>query len=718
MERAQGGGAMTKMWPDVLRDISCGALRASLVRGTNYDAVAVVSHIGGAEPWFCMPFGQRPAERLIAIDERNFLALASAGAAGDGFLMTVMDAVEQKVIAGPLKVDAASIYNQLVVSRGGTRLTCVKSFESPSWTLPDLQPEGVLVTPALNPAEAAVRDDGAIVVRCHGRQEVISESPPPNYHPLVLCIAADGQSFETFGQAVRRPYGDASVSLSRFALSPDGRTMVRPHDGSLFITGPDGEPAADLATIASGNDRERIAALERVQIHGVVEVWDAAPLAFRRRIVVRTLPMIDCFPPPRPMVESIGIGGERQAALKKLLRLRDGNWATKVLAAIGRPFAGKQPDARRAAAINAARADLDRIDNLRDALVRGQRALETAALMAPLAPYGAWTPDAPAMFHLEGARGLAWWHVFMPLLNTVRGEVAGWNSATEFRMTFADGKQRSVSIDGDLAEVADQPARTFLPAAFALDIEERAREFIDRSAVVTIELGGLDETSCIAAIEALARVIETEPARALWGREMNVRFRHAGGVLTEEAFFEHVAASCPGAAAALPRLLAVLDEVEMGGEGVWSTEMVSAGGFPALALALLDPCAFEHLEGYFGRRDPGHEPHGIEQVFPALAPFTTMEGVRFGLRRMLDEQHGGPGGSDETVARRLIADARSVSTPHAFLEAMDHEYEFMLALWDREDIDRYKADARSVLAKAVDQAKPWDRQLRQLLKQS
>jgi hypothetical protein len=144
---------------------------------------------------------------------------------------------------------------------------------------------------------------------------------------------------------------------------------------------------------------------------------------------------------------------------------------------------------------------------------------------------------------------------------------------------------------------------------------------------------------------------------------------------------------------------------------VWSDEFTSASGYPALALAKLDPNAWDALDGYFSRRDASHEPHGLSFIWPALAPFKTPAAFRCGLRWLIDEELNGQG-DDGTMAHRLVSDARDALLPEEFFREVQNAVANVRS--SNESAQVLDVVLRPLVA-AIDDNNDWDRRLRRLL---
>src|SRR5262249_46271036 len=144
--------------PHILRHITCGPLSAYIVRGEDvYEATAIAVQVAGEEPWISIPFGKRPVERLIAIDERYFIALGRQGM-NEGFCMAVLDS-HQRRTASRIASERRIIHcTHLVVSQDRKLLWQVEAHACRRWSLPDLTEQEPLKAPFLHVEQTAMRD--------------------------------------------------------------------------------------------------------------------------------------------------------------------------------------------------------------------------------------------------------------------------------------------------------------------------------------------------------------------------------------------------------------------------------------------------------------------------------------------------------------------------------------------------------------------------------
>lgn len=688
------------VWKHVQRHISCGGLTAHIVRGDVYDAAVIATQVDGAEPWLCIPFGKRPAEGLIAIDGRHLIAAGSAGNS-HGVFVTVLDAVERKVVSKITLASPVHMGSHFVVAGRGSRLVHVQARAARIWSLPDLTELAPLELPYFEIAECAVRSDGAIIVRARDVHFLYTDDPNPVAPAQIVEIAPDLKGVQGYGGVRLRRWTGVATSHAEFALSPCGRYLVRAHDGSIRLTDADGRTVTDLARYADLAEADIVPALAGLHLHGLQEVWDAAPMAFRGRFVVRSEPLLECMSRPAPTEDLNAVRMALEFSSKRLTKLR----------AEGRSEQDIAED----------RAAHGRLGDVLSSFTAAKRSLQTITQFAGVAPHDGWKIGDDAFFDRVDQSQLVWLHPnMMEPLKVVRGEVQGWlGDGSGFVVRFGDGKQRSVSFEGKLGAIEDGPPEYHQPPdPTPKALRALARVFIRDASVASFRLERLDEASCIAAIAELTRRVRADVNGVIWGHEMKLRFLYPDvesgkdAELDEDAFFAFVGDHCPRAVESLRDLLAAFDQAELE-DYVWSTELAQVGGFPAGALAKLDPDCWRDVVGYFDRRDVSHEPYGNEVVFPALAPFRTLDALGFGLAVWIDEYCHGAGGHDDDVACRLFADARPVCKPEEFFLQFRN---VMLARFPFDDDDPKEAkqqrkDAVAALLRPADRNHPWDRKL-------
>jgi len=209
---------------------------------------------------------------------------------------------------------------------------------------------------------------------------------------------------------------------------------------------------------------------------------------------------------------------------------------------------------------------------------------------------------------------------------------------------FQDGKQRTVSLAGDIGPLVPTPELAWLkiPPAITKAVGKRLRDRHEQR----IPLKNLSEAECVRTIERMGALLEAGLERIVHRDNLTFVFTQGGGgSLSEEEFFAHVASSCPSAVAALRALLlsfgrqAAAAFKSIGGEQIRTgTEPESehtALAFAALALARLDPTAHEALAGWFDHVDQEHDGFAANEVFPAMvrkAGWLSPEFVRFAIR--------------------------------------------------------------------------------------
>lgn len=279
------------------------------------------------------------------------------------------------------------------------------------------------------------------------------------------------------------------------------------------------------------------------------------------------------------------------------------------------------------------------------------------------------------------ALGQALWIASLPKLH---GRVVAWDYGDEGFTVEFDDMQRRVGVDGVVGslEPKERAAAPVIPDL----LRSRAREFLSGESIPTFELAALDEPNCIRVIDEISARIVHNVTSVVWGNRLILRFRTPDREVSEKEFFAHVGDSCAGAAEALRRLLATYDHAGQT-DNVWADDEASALGHAALALAKIAPDAHQALEGYFLRRDAGHEPFGTTTLLPMLgdttANFRNTDALRFALKRLPEEELAGQG-NGHLLAPRILQGSRNVRSAAEFLAEVRH---VALNIMDRADIE-------------------------------
>lgn len=658
-----------------MRHVRCGALNAYIVCGDNPDATAIAARIGRGEPWCFLAFGQIPVDRLVSVDQTRFMALTAVGG-GHPKWMAVFDAAERRQISPTVEVGELAGDSKVIVARLGDRVVHLKGSSGRCWSLPDLNALWSCDLPVSAIDDAVERDDGWIVAK--GSSASGAANPQA---PVVLAISPDGTQIEVHESVLEQGAGpDPDGRRSGFKLSANGRWLERAHDGSVLVTDEGGTPIQNLSALAELGDDQLIDAMKAVWIHGVREIWSAAPIEFHARVVVRSMSLFDALA-EKPLLEAVHAQQRLEAAQQRLLDLeREGAVDDE---------------------LDLVRAEIAYLSKLRNDFSRARSAFKWLVRFAKLAPYDAWQPGDPAFFDRLPQSETRWVkQQFLQPLDIARGAVEAWDAGDQtFHVRFADGCRRSVGLDGALGQL--EPAGEAPANGVPTDVKAPAARFLRTVSVATIRLGRLDEYNCVRAIEEIINRIRTGVHKVVWGKRVTLRFALPDGELTEKQFFDFVGANCENAAISLRQLLAAYDEAAKSND-VWSDDGVGAFGYAALALARLDADAYRALDGYFSRRNPREEFFGTDQILPAIAERTNYFGskpaLRFALLRLFEEEI--EAGVGRLLAPLIISGARACCTPGGFLREVERIAR--ATMW-RSDIEMWaaggKASAKDIRAR-------------------
>jgi len=169
---------------------------------------------------------------------------------------------------------------------------------------------------------------------------------------------------------------------------------------------------------------------KHIRLHGVYEVWNAAPLNFVARIPVRSAPLFDTFevkPEAAPADIETAISTVREY-------LRDSGAGGQVL--------------------EEAKAEFRRLEKVRHNLVMARWAVRNLAVMLQTKPYSAWTPSMDLL--PSGTTGNEWIYLDHSFA-AVTGTIVDWEGDDEaFVVEFPDKARRRVAIDGSVTELAPQ----------------------------------------------------------------------------------------------------------------------------------------------------------------------------------------------------------------------------------------------------------------------
>lgn len=587
----------------------CGALRACIVTGDNFNACAVVAQVGDAEPWCFLPFGKVRATRLIAVDERRVLVVATSGEQPD-YQMALFDVVARERLGGVFDRNLSADF--LFVDRDRTRVTHVTT-KVKAWRFPDLAQVVSAALPSMDRIKNNVseRNDGALVIA----GPLTNSYSAREARPSLLVVGRDGELLGRFGQVVlKAPESDRRDLLP----TPRGRWLWRPHLDSVLATDASGGPL-DPADLTEVSDEALLDRLAEIHVHGVLELWRAGPIVFDRRLVTRVAPLLQ-------LVEEASDTPE--ARLRSARGILDTLRTTLERA----PYQDWRPDDPTLRS---------RMDPMENAVASYYRAGVESTLHGTIVD----SDEADETFLVDFGK--------------VRRRVAIDGAADALELSPVREQIWTTGPDPDDPgglKTVEHP------------LVGHGRAFLRQISVPTFELPDLGEAACIAAIDAVSDRLAADPQSMVWGSRLTLAFRTPDEKLSEAEFFAHVTKTGPGAVPALRRLLATLDAAPLRSE-LWSDDMTGALGYAALALIRLDPGAYPCLEGFFTRRDSDHEPFGTKHLLPAVAAatgdFASLDALRFALRRLQEEQLGGCD-NGWLLAPAILRGARATCTPAAF----------------------------------------------------
>lgn len=221
-------------------------------------------------------------------------------------------------------------------------------------------------------------------------------------------------------------------------------------------------------------------------------------------------------------------------------------------------------------------------------------------------------------------------------------------SGAAFDVSFADGVARRIDLDGVVGPLVDYVPNLYRSVSDATLASFRAR--LADTAIHRIALPDLSASACATAIAAVAQKLDAGLETLVSRDNLGFSFELPDQKLPESRFFAHVReASEADRPLLVPPLRAMMASYgrQIGTfkltvhEQLQGTE-IGAGGYSehaalveaALALATLDPQAFEVLKPWFAAVDGEHDSESTARVFSAIATtsrFAGADAIRFGL---------------------------------------------------------------------------------------
>lgn len=225
-----------------------------------------------------------------------------------------------------------------------------------------------------------------------------------------------------------------------------------------------------------------------------------------------------------------------------------------------------------------------------------------------------------------------------------------WDADSQGFTVVVGDRERHVALNGTIGPLTPTDwvdphvaARIYPSEEAILAISAQVRE----RSIHRVAMPDLSAASIAAVLREMRRRIEEDGLEALvFGDMLQFRFRVGGRLIGERKLFDAVRAlEGVDLAKVIPELRALMiaygraaRTFQTGNCGPISSghsEMAHAAlSEAAIALALLDDCAFEYLRDWFVTVDQEHDTIAAGKVFPAIARrtgFSTPEAVEFGI---------------------------------------------------------------------------------------
>lgn len=661
-----------------------GSLRAHLISHFDLCAEAIHAQIGELEPWVFRPFEIEEPTSIFALDERRLLVV------GDRRSLATFDIARRaKLVEAALPRHVLTA--KFLVSNDGAHLL---SYNEP-WQLICTSTLQIVreYRDAPSAQEAVELADGSFILLCQSPSRSVTQvviAQPDGALRTISTGAVDATRVE-------RP--------SHEHLSPCGRWILRFHAGSVSMRGavPVNRPSfagrfLRLLKRESGAPAYTVQQILEARIDLYVELWSIEPFAFVRRIRVGEF-AIDQLTQQKSTAEGPFAARRRAQIDQEILLAQEDKSLLKELSDKWNAFN-----------------DADR------AYLWGGEVLFAYSRAAEALAFDNWRPEGrPVSAYLPPEMQERRWLDYMPrLISRIK-----WSSdGNSFWAVHQGGMAHHLDLEGHQITVEPWRDRNWVRAPEAL--AQQARSYLEDLFETTIPLAGLDEASCSRAVDELTDLLAKDFADLVHkGRGMDVlrlRFELPDRIMLEPDFFAHLVEHCPSAATSLRSMWQTFNNLAKTEK--WSTlhtyydEQTGLLGHAALALARIDPRAYEVLEIWFALRDIGHEPFGGLFVLPAIAEtcgWSTPEAVAFGLRTIVGEEREGTSGITAEVARGLMQAARNLFTPKGFV----NEINAAAQAYSHRNGDDALLDIQADLVRAVcppqGSTNVWDRRLRKEL---
>jgi len=405
--------------------------------------------------------------------------------------------------------------------------------------------------------------------------------------------------------------------------SPDGRYWIRFDPTSLPVH----ESTPGLLDRLFGDKK----ANQVERRYGVtVQVWEAFPLRFVRRVVVAWLTVEE-------LPDETYLAHSDPRARPSGLRSRRAMWdavTTAMAATNAAPSGALPPRSAYPPAVADDEAAWVIVEKNLKALAGGSRCQVVG-----------WQPDGAAFWvdsnkflSCVGVDGTISPRLYTERLGLARGArqpvAAGWREVVPL-----PGRKARVAYDKgealfDGAPSATPQAPRAIPAARdrwqpATDdrvtrdrkaADQRLEVLREERRRIVIPLAGWTEAGCVAAIDALTREVNEDFSRPAVNREIRIVFASGDGEVSEERFFTEAGARFPGVAPAIRRLIDRYCDVAERNDYLFSRGEEGIGIFASAVktLGVLDRSALPTLRRYGIFVDVEHEYYFAGTTVPAV----------------------------------------------------------------------------------------------------
>lgn len=371
--------------------------------------------------------------------------------------------------------------------------------------------------------------------------------------------------------------------------SPDGRYWLRPDVNHLPVMKPEGA---------------------NKPLYGVtVQLWEAFPLKFVRRIVVGWVEADDRAQSYHALAEAAAaanlgpLGNIHRSAFPAEISNSKDDWFAfefyvRQSLAAKTAFVDWQPDGQAFWVRSSSSVSCVGVDGSISPLLRSERARIHGN-------HHEWPMDLTVM---PGRRARVTYQLMSrkPPVGIYTGtiEYDGMPSPTPWAAYFLPMAQDGFNSDDQAAEAK---------------VAARLAKVRNEGRMLTVPLDDMTEAGCIAAIDALTEQITAGFAQRAIADEIRISFKSKAKTYAEDKFFAEVAAKYPAAAPALRRLIEKFAADEKNIDIYWSSDRgIGVLAYAVMALGLIDADAFPTIQRYAARIDGEHESFFIQKTVPAL----------------------------------------------------------------------------------------------------